>query len=331
MLSGMTEEVFQFLFTALVISLSGVMAPGPVTAAALAAGTRRRHAGALIAVGHGIVEFPLMFLILAGIGVVLRWRGVQIGIGLIGGAFLVLMGVGMLRDVLKGPAAANAAKPAAGAPIHGPVWTGVILTGGNPYFLLWWATVGLALAMRARDLGALAFVLFAIVHWLCDLVWLEALSLASFNGSRLLGGRVQRIVLSICAAAMLFFGGMFAWDAGKNWLKGPPATQPAARMRDRMRMLDYPDAELAGESTCPTVRPAGAVAQVDHEARAVSLLAVQALSGVAAHEQWVPLFFARGGFSRSVQQGASRAAKRPFGFDELGQVEGIGRLGVCMA
>ena len=72
---------------------------------------------------------------------------------------------------------------------------GIILTGANPYFLVWWATVGLALTTQAVELGLLAFALFSVVHWLCDLVWLEALSLASHKGTELLGGRVQRIVL----------------------------------------------------------------------------------------------------------------------------------------
>ena len=64
------NETILFLFQAMIISLSGVMAPGPITAATIAAGTKSRHSGALIAVGHGIVEFPLMFLILAGIGII---------------------------------------------------------------------------------------------------------------------------------------------------------------------------------------------------------------------------------------------------------------------
>ena len=55
-----------FLLTATAISLSGVLAPGPMTAATLAAGTRSRHAGAIIALGHGVVEFPLMLVIIAG-------------------------------------------------------------------------------------------------------------------------------------------------------------------------------------------------------------------------------------------------------------------------
>jgi len=201
-----------FLLQAAAISLSGVLAPGPITAATLAAGTRRRHAGGLIAVGHGIVELPLMVLIMAGMGVLFERQGVRIGIGLLGGAFLVFMGVRMLTSSSK------TLDPAAGPGGRSPVWTGVVLSAGNPYFLLWWATVGLALATQAMYLGVLAFALFAAVHWLCDLIWLEALSLAAHRGARRIGERRQRIVLIVCAAVLLGFGAKFIWDAAKSWL-----------------------------------------------------------------------------------------------------------------
>jgi threonine/homoserine/homoserine lactone efflux protein len=212
----MSGSLLTFILQAVAVSLSGVIAPGPVTAATLAAGTRRRHAGALIAVGHGIVEFPLMLLIMAGTSTLFASKGVTIGIGLVGGAFLILMGAQMLRGLSKNQdqTGAHAAR--------NPILTGVILTGGNPYFLLWWVTVGLALATRALALGALAFGalafgLFAIVHWLCDLVWLEALSLASFKGTRLLGQRSQRVVLAVCSAALILIGLAFILDASKSW------------------------------------------------------------------------------------------------------------------
>lgn len=123
---------------------------------------------------------------------------------------LLLMGVGILRQAFR----ADEVQPAASG--RGPVLTGIVLSIGNPYFLLWWATVGLALATRAVGLGATAFILFAVLHWLCDLVWLEALSWTSFRGSKLLGGQGQRIVLSVCGAALLLFGGLFLYDAAKD-------------------------------------------------------------------------------------------------------------------
>lgn len=42
------------------------MTPGPVFAVAIAKGSKDKAAGFLISLGHGIVEFPLMFLIYFG-------------------------------------------------------------------------------------------------------------------------------------------------------------------------------------------------------------------------------------------------------------------------
>ena len=198
-----------FLFKAIGISLSGVMAPGVVTAATISAGARSRHAGALIAVGHGFVEFPLMFLIMAGMGKLFELENVQIVIGLVGGAFLLWMAVGMLRDLRKHAPSDETPKTKA----KSPLWIGVILSAGNPYFLLWWATVGLKLATDARGLGVFAFALFAIIHWLCDLVWLEILSFSSFKGSELFGPRKQKLILLICTIAVFAFAAWFLFDA----------------------------------------------------------------------------------------------------------------------
>jgi len=202
-----------FLSQVFVISLSGVMAPGPVTAAAIAMGSRNRFAGPLMAIGHGIIEFPLMILIILGMDKILKSTPTKITIGLAGGAFLLFMAIGMLKSFRK--TEQDDPRPAK----TGPLTAGILLSGGNPYFLIWWATVGLALAMTAKGLGIWAFALFAIVHWLCDFVWLTALSLASFKGSVLLGPRSQRIVILICGLALLVFGLFFIHSAGRTLLR----------------------------------------------------------------------------------------------------------------
>jgi threonine/homoserine/homoserine lactone efflux protein len=206
-------ELVFFLFKVVGISLSGVMAPGPVTATAISMGARSRYAGMLIAVGHGIVEFPLMILIVLGMGRILKLPTAQIVIGLAGGAFLLIMAVQMLKTLRSvEEQQVKAAKSA-------PLLAGILLTAGNPYFLLWWATVGLALATDATSMGVWAFVVFAIVHWLCDFIWLSALTWASFKGTGLFGPRSQRIVLMICAVALFFFGLFFIYNAGSALIK----------------------------------------------------------------------------------------------------------------
>ena len=163
-------------------------------------GARNRFAGVLMALGHGAVEFPLMILLIFGVGRLLTLPSISTAIGLIGGGFLILMGVQMLRGL------GEVDTPVVPMTRNGPLAAGIILSAGNPYFLIWWATVGLTLITTAQGFGLWAFGLLAVAHWSCDLVWLTVLSWASFKGATLLGPRRQRIVLAVCAAAMLGFG-----------------------------------------------------------------------------------------------------------------------------
>jgi threonine/homoserine/homoserine lactone efflux protein len=206
-------ELVFFLAKVVGISLSGVMAPGPITAAAIAMGARNRFAGALMAVGHGIVEFPLMILIILGMDKILNSTTTKIVIGFAGGVFLLFMAIQMIRSV------SQTQDQEVKVTKSGPVVAGIVLSGTNPFFLIWWASVGLNLAITATGIGIWAFALFAIVHWLCDLIWLSLLSWASFKGSVLLGPRNQRIVLLICSLALFGFGLFFIYNAATTLIK----------------------------------------------------------------------------------------------------------------
>ncbi len=193
-------ELVSFLVWVFGISLSGALAPGPVTAVAIAMGSRNRFAGTLMALGHGVIEFPLMVLLIFGVGRFLQIPRVEIGIGLVGGAVMIFMAIQMFRGLGRsGDQAVQTTR-------SGPFAAGIFLSGSNPYFLIWWATVGLTLITQARGFGIWAFVLFALTHWSCDLTWLTILSWASFKGTAIFGPRSRRIVLAVCAAAMFGFG-----------------------------------------------------------------------------------------------------------------------------
>jgi len=162
----------------------------------------------MIALGHAVVEFPLILLLVVGVARYLESPVVGGCIGAAGGVVLVLMGMQLLLSLRR-----ESYLLATGSPMH-PFVLGVVLTAANPYFLVWWATVGLALASQAVGFGAVALVAFAVVHWLCDLVWLEVLSQAGYRGSKLLGPRAQTVVSAICGAVLLGFGIKFLYDAG---------------------------------------------------------------------------------------------------------------------
>ena len=137
-------------------------------------------------------------------------------IGIMGGVFLFWMGIILVRDIRK---PGYTAKKTYGT---NPVLTGMILSASNPYFLIWWITIGIKLASQARQLGFFAFLLFTIVHWLCDLTWFAMLSFASFKGAKIMSDRNLKIILGICGIALLCYGGYFILDAVNLWLNHSP-------------------------------------------------------------------------------------------------------------
>ncbi|MHC2994890.1 MAG: LysE family transporter [Candidatus Atribacteria bacterium] len=197
-----------FLIEAVLISLSGVMAPGPITAVTLSKGTKSPHAGAIIALGHGIVEIPLMILILYGFGEILKIPYIKAVIGLLGGLFLLKMGLDLLQGIKQ-------AKINSSNDPHSPLIAGIILSLANPYFLIWWATIGSILIFRSITFGLLGFVIFMILHWFCDFFWCYFLSALSFKGGQFFGKRLQQVLFTICGVFLLFFSAKFIFDAVK--------------------------------------------------------------------------------------------------------------------
>lgn len=197
-----------FLLEAVLISLSGVIAPGPVTAVTISKGTKSPHAGAMIALGHGMVEIPLMILILYGFGDILKMTYIKAIISLLGGLFLLKIGLDLLKGI-KQTKIDSSNGPSS------PLRAGIILTLANPYFLVWMATIGSILIFRSYAFGLLGFIIFMIAHWSCDFLWLYFLSALSFKGGQFFGKKLQQVLFLICGVFLLFFSSKFIYDAAK--------------------------------------------------------------------------------------------------------------------
>ena len=190
-----------FLLSAAGISLTGVTLPGPLTAATIAKGYNNKHAGAWIIAGHAVIEIPLIAAIYFGFGHFIGSPQVEKGIYLAGGLMLLYLAFRMFR------ATGEATSVMGGLPASSLV-TGIVITGTNPAFYIWWATVGAALVTGAAKFGTAGIILFTLVHLPCDLVWSEVLSVSTLKSRRWWTRKVRRVVFSICA---LILGGFGVW------------------------------------------------------------------------------------------------------------------------
>jgi len=199
-------DFYVFLASVLVISLSGVLLPGPLFAVTIKKASKNKMSGALIAIGHGIVEFPLMFLIFFLLSQFEIPSYVQLAVGLIGGLLMILMGLQAFRNRHKQEeATVNLRRDSllAGA------WT----TAANAGFILWWLTIGTTLILNAKLFGLLGFSVFAGVHWLTDFSWYTVVALLIFKSQRFWTERTQMGITLFCVAVFIGFGAYFMGSA----------------------------------------------------------------------------------------------------------------------
>lgn len=195
-----------FLLSAVGVSLTGVMFPGPMTAATIGRGYSDKHAGAWITAGHAVIEIPLIAAIYFGLGHFIDSPQVEMGIYLAGGLMLLYLGARMFRVT-------GAATEAVGGLPGNSFITGIVITGTNPAFYIWWATVGAVLITGAARFGLIGVILFTTVHLPCDLAWSELISVSTFKSRRRWTQRVRRIVFGVCALILVGFGVWFCLSA----------------------------------------------------------------------------------------------------------------------
>ena len=199
-------DFYVFLASVLLISLSGVLLPGPLFAVTIKKASKSKTAGALIAVGHGIVEFPLMFLIFFVLSQFNIPSVVQVAVGLVGGFLMIFMGVQAFRNRHKKEEATTGLK-------RDSLLAGAWTTAANAGFILWWLTIGTTLILNAKLFGLIGFSVFAGVHWLVDFSWYTVVALLIFKSQRFWTERTQMGITLFCVAVFIGFGAYFMSSA----------------------------------------------------------------------------------------------------------------------
>jgi len=221
--------------TSFVVSLTGALAPGPVTTMAVREGVRRGFwAGPALAMGHGVVEGILVIGLALGLNQLLDNDTVTASVALAGGIYLVYLGLLTVVTAPKqelhledeGVPVGAGFKPARLGGVGGVsnrgilraipagvvgslAVSGVALSVTNPFWLAWWATIGTAYIVEALDEGAIGVGTFYTAHFITDLGWLSLIAFLLAGGRRLMSRAAYRVILSACGLFLVALGGWF--------------------------------------------------------------------------------------------------------------------------
>jgi threonine/homoserine/homoserine lactone efflux protein len=199
-------DFYVFLASVLLISLSGVLLPGPLFAITIKKASKSKTAGALIAVGHGIVELPLMFLIFFVLSHFDIPSVVLVAVGLVGGFLMIYMGVKAFRNRHNQEETTESLK-------RDSVLAGAWTTAANAGFILWWLTIGTTLILNAKLFGLLGFSVFAGVHWLVDFFWYTVAAVLIFKSQRFWTERTRMGITLFSVTVFIGFGMYFMGSA----------------------------------------------------------------------------------------------------------------------
>jgi len=204
------DALVRLAYITILVSASGALSPGPLTFATLALGSRYGwKGGLLVAIGHSLVELPYILVLFAFFSyaeAILRgvWGDV---ITLIGTAIVLFFASAVARDGLRRLRSRGAADSnKKWRTLGNPLVVGLLFTGFNVWFLIWWLSIGLELISTAVSLGLVSlFVLFVSHVWL-DYLWLGFLAEAGKRGTQLIGSRGYAILLIVLGIILALFG-----------------------------------------------------------------------------------------------------------------------------
>lgn len=228
------------------ISLSGALMPGPLFTLSVRETLRRGFwVGPLLATGHALIELALVVALALGMSEFLGEGRGTATIAILGGLFLIWMGYEMLRTAPRQELRLAPQPVPVPIPIEDPPWrdagtsyrrrlmaamrgdgpsatgrpmasvlvaAGVLVSVANPYWIIWWATIGMAYIDKALDHGAAGVGSFFTAHILSDFAWLSLVAFGLVTGRRLMSTPVYRGILMACGLFLLGLGAWFIYS-----------------------------------------------------------------------------------------------------------------------
>jgi len=195
-------NLIEFAISVIIISLSGALGPGPLLVANIMEGTKGgAKSGVKCAMGHTVIEFPLIILLSIGLLTVINSQVLDI-ITLLGGIALISFGFLTLKGIKKNQKIDNKKNKS-----NHPLYIGILLTGLNPMFIIWWLTIGLKLISEALIFASLIGVLLMFVlHIWIDYAWLTGIAYLAKKGRNILNNKIYGKILLIFSIIFMILG-----------------------------------------------------------------------------------------------------------------------------
>ncbi len=205
-------NLLNFAVTVIILSISGALYPGPLFFVTVSHGIKSgTKSGIIFSIAHSLIEFTLVMLLALGLLSVANEPTAMLVVGVAGGVALIVFGAMQIR----GSFSYKSDEPKAGrGATRSLLLIGLALTGLNPYFIVWWLTIGANLIFISLEFAGLAGVVFMFVcHVWVDYVWLILVAALAKRGAKILRFKWYRVLMAVFGLVLIYFGFSFLIDS----------------------------------------------------------------------------------------------------------------------
>jgi threonine/homoserine/homoserine lactone efflux protein len=206
-------DLLSFIALIIVITASGALAPGSLFFANISYGSKHgAKSGLIFSVSHTVIEFSLIMIFAIGLLTIASEPIVKLVVGIVGGVFLIIFGIFQIRSSIQFKTIDS--KENKKSSFSHLFLIGLAFTGLNPLFIIWWLTVGAELILISLAFAGLLGVVFMFIcHVWMDYVWLTGIAYFAKKGTQIIGSKGYRILISIFAVILIYFGITFIMNA----------------------------------------------------------------------------------------------------------------------
>lgn len=211
-------EIFQIFIGALVVAFSGALVPGPMFTLVVTSVAQKGFLTSLfIVIGHSILELIIVISFYLGI---LKYLSSDLTvriISIIGGIFLLYTAINIIVSVLRKKIKLELENRTINQSLGTKnsfiiVGKGILISLANPYWYIWWITIGAAFMVRSVKFNFAGVSSFYIGHILADFIWYLFIGIVVSTGRRFLNQKVYVAILLACSLFLIYLGIKFIVD-----------------------------------------------------------------------------------------------------------------------
>lgn len=212
-------ELFEIFFGAMVVGFSGALTPGPMLTLVISSAAEKGFwTSVFIVVGHAVLELAVIAALFLGLIRYLENPLIARVIGIVGGIFLLYLGVDILVSVIRKRFIIDF-KSIIKKRTMNVRSTGIIMARGimvslmNPYWYIWWISIGAAFIIKSVKFEFSGVTAFFTGHISADFTWYLFIGFLINTGRRFFNQKIYNGILIACSIFLFYLGIRFIVDA----------------------------------------------------------------------------------------------------------------------